>query len=394
MPLQVRRSVRVLDSSVARPSGNISLFFACITGACAVFFDAMLAELGAGTTARAWPVVAILAALAAMLLNLRESVHTTRLLLAIGLIGIIVMVVLCGIIIGTVASGTDEVTTGVDFTALSPGDASWTAVMTASVFGFLSWAGFESGASLGEETRDPKYTIPRALTLAVILAGLLYTLVMFAQTTGFGTDESGQHAFASASSTLTALSSVYVGPWFATTIAVIATLVAFGSLLSSMAAASRLVFALARDGFGPKALARTSSATGVPMTATICVASLTGTLTIMLAIVGGGPVELYYWFATIGTLCMVVAYGMTSIGLLRHAFRPESPLRKWEAVIPAFALTYLGYVYLVQAEGQTSPYSYFPWVAGAWCLTGAIVILAAPGLAGQIGARLTVEDLG
>ena len=66
----------------------------------------------------------------------------------------------------TAASGDAPVSTGIDLSTLLPGDVSWTAIMTASVFGFLSWAGFESGASLGEETKDPKRTVPRALTYA------------------------------------------------------------------------------------------------------------------------------------------------------------------------------------------------------------------------------------
>ena len=91
---------------------------------------------------------------------------------------------------------------------------------------------------------------------------------------------------------------------------------------------------------------------------------------------------------------MVVAYGMTSVGVIRHTFRPGSPIRKWEVVIPTLGLVYLVYVYVVQVAGQEAPYTYFPWIAAAWCLVGAVVIFAKPRLAERIGARLTVEDLG
>jgi hypothetical protein len=91
---------------------------------------------------------------------------------------------------------------------------------------------------------------------------------------------------------------------------------------------------------------------------------------------------------------MVVAYGMASVGVIRHTFRPGSPIRSWEAVFPVLGLVFLAYVYIVQVAGQEAPYSYFPWMAGAWCLAGLAVILAAPRLAERIGARLTVEDLG
>ena len=91
---------------------------------------------------------------------------------------------------------------------------------------------------------------------------------------------------------------------------------------------------------------------------------------------------------------MVVAYGMASVGVIRHTFAPDSPIRRWEVIIPALGIGYLVYVYAVQVTGQEAPYTYFPWIAAAWCLVGLAVILAAPGLAQRIGARLTTEDLG
>ena len=373
--------------------GTYLFFSACIVGACAVFFDAMISELGISVPTWGWLIVGLLASLGALALNLRESKTVTRELLAIGMIGILTMLGLAFVIITRVGSGNAPVSTGLDFSTLLPGDASWTAIMTAAVFGFLSWAGFESGTTLGEETKDPKRTIPIALTLAVVLAGVIYTIVMFAQTIGFGTDQAGQDAFAGASSTLTQLSSTYVGSWFAVVISIIAFCVAFASLLSCSAAAARLVYAMARDGFGPAALARTN-ATGAPSTATYVVIGLAIALMFLLAIIGGGPVEVYYWFATIATLCMVVAYGMASVGVIRYTFRPGSPIRAWEALVPALGLAFLVYVYVVQVEGQEAPYTYFPWIAGAWCLLGLVVIIAAPRLAERIGSRISQEDLG
>ncbi len=374
--------------------GTYLFFSACIVGACAVFFDAMLTELGVSVPSWGWLLVGLVSALAALALNLRESTTVTRVLLAIGMVGILTMLVLSAVIITRVGSGNAPVSTGLDFGTLLPGDASWTAIMTAAVFGFLSWAGFESGTTLGEETKNPKRTIPIALTLAIALAGVIYTIVMFAQSVGFGTDQAGQDAFANASSTLTQLSSTYIGSWFAVLISIIAFCVAFASLLSCSAAAARLVFAMARDGFGPAALARTTATTGAPSTASFLVIGLAIVFMLVLAAIGGGPVELYYWFATIATLCMVVAYGMASVGVIRHTFRPGSPIRTWEVIIPVLGLAFLAYVYLVQVEGQEAPYTYFPWMAGAWCLLGLVVILAFPRLAEKIGSRISQEDLG
>lgn len=374
--------------------GTYLFFAACITGACAVFFEALLSELGASWPPAGWIAVPLVVGLLVAALNVRESTLVTRTLLAIGMAGILAMLVLSIVVIAKVGSAAAPVSTGVDFSTLLPGDASWTAIMTASVFGFLSWAGFESGTTLAEETRNPRKVIPWALGAAVVVAGLIYTLVMFAQTIGFGTDAAGQAAFAGASSTLTQISSTYIGTWFAVLIAVIAFLVAFASLLSSTAAAARLLFALARDGFGPSALARTSPRTGAPTVATVTIVVLMLALTVLLAAIGAGPVDVYYWYATIATLCMIVAYAMASIGVIRYTFLAGSPIRRRETIIPVLGLCYLGYVYAVQVAGQEPPFTYFPWLAGLWCLLGAGIIVMAPGLADRIGQRLSAEDLG
>lgn len=373
--------------------GTYLFFAACIAGACAVFFQAMAAELGLPFADSLWVLIPLVVAVFVLWLNLRESTVTARTLLAIGLVGVLAMVVLGVVIIVRVASGSAPVSTGVDLSTLLPGDAPVSAIMTASVFGFLSWAGFESGTSLSEDAREPKRTIPRALLGAVVLAGILYTFVMFAQTIGFGTDEAGVAAFAGASSTLTALSSTYIGSWFAVLISVIAFLVAFASLLSSTAAASRLLFALARDGFGPKAFARTHPRTGVPGPAVLFVVVTTVVLACGTGVLGATSVDVYYWYATIATLCMVVAYGMTSVGVIRFVLNSGGRIPYWELVFPVLGLVYLVFVYVVQVIGQEAPYTWFPWMAGAWCLIGLVIVLARPALAERIGARLTQEEL-
>lgn len=373
--------------------GTYVFFAVCIAGACGVFFEAMMAEFGVTMPSWTWVIIPVVVAVFALILNVRESTVTARTLLGIGFVGIAAMVILSVVIIVRVATGDAPVSTGVDFSVLLPGDAPISAVMTAAVFGFLSWAGFESGAALGEETHNPKQAVPRALLLAVLVAGVIYVVVMFAQTIGFGTDAEGVAAFAGSSSTLTALASTYIGQWFAVLIAIFAFLVAFASLLSSTAAAARLLFALARDGFGPKSFASTSPKTGVPVHSTVFVVVLTAVLAVGFGLFGATSVDVYYWFATIATLCMVVAYGMTSVGVIKYTFSRGSKIPKWEIVLPVLGLAFLAYVYFIQIAGQVAPYSYFPWISGAWCLIGLVIVLVNPSLADRIGSRLTTEDL-
>ncbi len=373
--------------------GTYIFFAACILGACAVFFEAMLSEIGINLAPGVWMIVALVVGVIALALNLRESATVARTLLGIGFVGIAAMIILSIVIIARVGTGNAPVSTGIDLSVLTPGDNALSGIMTASVFGFLSWAGFESGSSMSEETAEPKRIIPRSLLMAVVIGGIVYVFVMFAQTIGFGTDAAGIEAFSTAASTLTSLSATYIGTWFAVLISVVAFFVAFGAFLSSSAAASRLLFALARDGFGPSALARQHPVSKVPTTSVTTVIVLTTLMTLGLGVFGATSVDAYYWYATLGTLCMVVAYGMTSVGVIRHTFRANSGIPKWEIIIPALGLIYLVFVYVIQVTGQEAPYTYFPWAVGLWCLIGLIIVISRPALAQRIGSRLAAEDI-
>ena len=85
------------------------------------------------------------------------------------------------------------------------------AVAFASVFGLLSFGGFEGAAALGEETNDPRRNIPLAIAAAVGFCGVFYTIVMLAQSLGFGIGAAGTKAFSSSSAPLGDLSQQYVG---------------------------------------------------------------------------------------------------------------------------------------------------------------------------------------
>ncbi|MBP8919384.1 MAG: APC family permease [Micropruina sp.] len=372
--------------------GTYVFFAACTLASCGVFFEAFLQQLGI-TGAPHWLIVSLLCAAVVLALNIRESAMAANVLLAIGGVGIAAMLILAAIILGRAGSGTAPGGQRIDLVStFVPADGvSFGTLMAASVFAFLSWAGFESCSSLGEETENPRRNIPRAIAGAVVLGGLLYVLMMFAQTIGFGTDAAGMEAFAGSNSSISDLAAAYVGEWFAVILAFCALMVALASTIGSTAAAGRLLYALARDGFGPKQLGVLSKH-GVPGNAVICVVVLAFALCAGLGVAGVGAFDAYYWYATIAVLCMLVAYSVASAGVIYFTLKGNNTIPTWEIVIPVLGICYLLYVYSQQL-GTEYPYTLFPWIAGAWCLIGLAVVLLAPSIAQRVGARLT-EELG
>lgn len=142
--------------------GTYIFMTTCILGACSVFFEAMLQELGTQNPSGIWLLIPIFVSAVGLYLNLKNSSAAARVTLAIGLAGVAAMVALSVAILFKVTAGTSTTSSALDFQSLTPAGNSWSAIMTASVFAFLSWAGFESGSSLGEETANPKRTVPRS----------------------------------------------------------------------------------------------------------------------------------------------------------------------------------------------------------------------------------------
>jgi amino acid transporter len=277
-----------------------------------------------------------------------------------------------------------------DAFSLPPG-TTLDAVATASVFGFLSFAGFEGAAALGEETDSPTRNIPRAIFLAPLVVGIFYLVVITAQTLGFGTDAAGVKAFASSSSPLGDLSKSYVGSGLEDAIDLGASISAFASGLGTATAASRIMFALARDGMPGSPLGRASARTGAPAGALAVVMTVAFAGIIGQRLAGTSAANAFFYPGTIGVLSLLVAYIATNLGAIRHLFVRARRRPLWQLVFPVVGIAFLVFTIYKNVAGTSAPYDRFPWIVLAWLAIGALVVALAPGVARRVGEALTRE---
>jgi amino acid transporter len=270
----------------------------------------------------------------------------------------------------------------------APGGTSLDTIATAAVFGFLSFAGFEGAAALGEETADPKRNIPRAIGTAVLVMGGFYIVVIIAQSLGYGTDAAGVKAFSSSAAPLGDLSKQYVGSTLSDLINLGAMVSAFASGLGTATAGSRILFALARDGFESSPLGKASKRTGAPVGALTVVMTIGMTAMVIQRIIGTSSVNAFFYPGTIGVLSLLVAYMVTNVGAIKFLWIGERRAPLWQIPIPLIGMAFLGYTIYKQVSGQSFPYNHFPLVVGAWLVVGLAVVIAAPGFARRLGAGL------
>jgi amino acid transporter len=264
------------------------------------------------------------------------------------------------------------------------------------VFGFLSFAGFEAAATLGEETENPRRDIPRAILGTAIFGGVYFVVVTAIEMMGFGSDSKGVDAFAKSSSLVGDLGHSYIASWVGDLVSLGAAISAFGCCLACVVGASRLLFAMSRDlTDGQRGLAEVSRQGTPARAATVVVGVMAGIFVVSIAAFNAEATDTFGWSGTIGTLILLVAYVLTTIGAIRLVFiQKKVQVPQWEIVIPLLALVVLGYTLYrnVIPYPTSGPAQWFPVIAGGWIVLAVIAVLAAPGAAKRLGERLAADE--
>jgi amino acid transporter len=330
-----------------------------------------------------WLVAALVAGGLIWLLAHREVRVSTRTTLVVEGVSVLLILVLTVVVLGHGGAH------GLSLQPFAVPVGGVPAVALASVFAFLSFAGFEGAATLGEEAENPRRAIPRAIAGAVLLTGGFYLLVSYMQAEGFGLDPAGVKAFANSSSPLADLAGRYVGAGMAVAIALGATISAFASALGTATAGSRILFALGRDGFGPAALGRTHPRFASPhvAVATLIIASLV----VDVALVEQSGANVFGYLGAIGVLSLLLVYLVTQVAAVLLFWR----IGRWRLsrfLIPLAAIVLIGYTIKSNVlPVPSAPYNLFPYVVAAWVLVGVVLVFVIPGLVGRIGRRLQDE---
>src|SRR4051794_38205571 len=383
-------------------------FYGVVTSTAAgIFGTDFLAAIGVWPNPPSWApfVLAAVALLGSLALTVAPARRGTSVLLSVEGVTVALILVISAIVLVRLVAG--NAPGGQTFTwsvfSVPPGTDT-SALFLGVVFGFLSFAGFEAAATLGEEARHPRRDIPRAILGTAIFGGIYFTIVTAIEVMGFGADDAGVKNFIASGSLLGDLGRVYIAGWVGDLITIGAAISAFGCCLACMVGASRLSFAFARDmrreDRAATGLAATTRA-GTPGAAAGLVVAVMAVILGILAIAGGGkPFHVLLLARTVGTLILLVAYVLTTIGAIKLVFverrMPGVPM--WQIVVPIAALVVLGYTLYRNVVPFPSPADgaafWNPIVAATWILACIVAVLAAGAAARRAGAALTAAELG
>jgi amino acid transporter len=262
-------------------------------------------------------------------------------------------------------------------------------VFPGMIFAVLAFVGFEASAPLGEEARDPRRTIPRAVFLSALLIGLFYLFTSYAATVYFGPDKMAdpKNGFALFNNS-DPWSGMAQAVWGAGVIVVILAVLnsALANSNAGATAATRVGYALGRIGLLPRAFSRIHPRFKTPYIA-VHVQALGGiVLAIALGAATGSPLNAFALLGTVATIIVVAIYILTNLSNLIFYLRERreefnlftnaivpivGSIIFLPALVAAFGINFLG----LGIQPLSSPANLAPIIIGVWMVIGIVLLV-------------------
>lgn len=253
-------------------------------------------------------VAVVVMALVVTLEGVRRSNRVNAVLVSVTLAGLLTLVVALGVTSLGAGAALPPAGPSVAADLPAPGSLDPRRWFEAAALLFVAFTGYGRVATLSEEVRSPRRTIPRAVVVTVVVCLLVYASVAAAAVHAVG-----GHAFAEFSKTgrgpLQAVAAATGLPgWIGTAVAVSAVAALFGVVLNLLLGLSRVVLAMGRRGHLPARFAALDAAGSSPAAAVVLVAAVVGGLAAWGSVRGA-------W--SLSAVTVLLYYGVTNAAALR-----------------------------------------------------------------------------
>jgi amino acid transporter len=227
----------------------------------------------------------------------------------------------------------------------------------ALAFAFASYIGFEATAIYGEESKDPKRTVPIATYVAVLLITALFGIVTFAVVTALGSSSVVDEVLArttvdgtplaNPAAVVFSVAEEYVGEWLgtwagsfvSTTMEWLVISSLFAGLLAFQNSAARYFYSMGRAGVLPSALDRVNKA-GSPQAGSLMVSLVTGLVIAVFVVADLDPVvNMFAWFSGLAVVGIALVEALVCVAVIAYFRRTRDDTRIWNTLIaPVLAL--------------------------------------------------------
>lgn len=315
----------------------------------------------AGAIATSWPdeawvvpavsIVIVLLLTALVAGGIRRSNRTNAVIVSVTLASLVAFVVVMAATIGDAPASVDENSpapaTAVG-AALAPaaapeawsrpsgsvlGASSAPALLQAIALLFVAFTGYGRLATLGEEVRDPRTVIPRAIVITMVVVTLLYLAVAWVSLHATAAGNSRIPGLSGSEPTLDELARARGVEWLAWIVSIGGVTAMLGVLLNLLLGLSRVVLAMARQGDAPAALSRIDERHASPVRAVLACGAA---IAVMAAI---GSVR-FSW--SLSAFTVLLYYAITNAAALRLP-APDRRFPRWVAAAGLIACLALAF---------------------------------------------------
>jgi amino acid transporter len=347
------------------------------------FGAAFITELTGFSNEWLWLVLTIACGLLVWALTYYGIQLSTRVGVILGIIEIGIFLIVSVLLIAKAANP-------VNASVFIPPDGNVIPALQGMVFCILAFVGFEGAAPLGEEAREPRRTIPRAVVLSCVLIGLFYIFCYYAATVFFG-PENMKADFLGANEG---------NPWGGMAEQVLpgigSLLVTFAIVNSSIAnanaganASTRVIFSLGRSRLLPGALSAVHPTHRTPVNAVHAQGIIGLVLGVGLSLLfngeaAGGPLTTYFFIGYMLGLsfaAMYVVVNVATIGYFLGEGRADfNPIK--HVVVPIIGIIVMVVGFVSALGGVTipivnidipplsAPFNYAPLIVTIWVIAG------------------------
>lgn len=306
--------------------------------------EGLSAPLGEGGWINLPSLVVVLLAMVFLMRGAKESARINTIMVVVKIVTLLLFI---GIGVMGIKAG--------NYAPLAP--LGITGISAAASTLFFSYIGFDAASTAGEEAKNPKKDLPRAIMLSLGIVTVLYCLVALVAVGAMPWQD-----FEGTEAALAQIMTDVTGHSFWGVVLAAGAVVAIASVVFAVLyGQTRILFAMSRDGLVPKAFAKVDEKTGVPRVNVLIVSLFCGALAAFI------PLGELANATSIGTL-FAFALVNVAVVILRRT-KPDMPRTFKVALFPVTPiLGFLACGYMMYSLPVAT------WVAfGGWMAVGLVV---------------------
>ncbi|MFJ7157654.1 amino acid permease [Streptomyces sp. NPDC101118] len=306
--------------------------------------DAVSAPLGEGGFINLPALIVVLLSMVFLMRGAKESARINSIMVAVKIVTLLLFI---GIGFMGIKAGNYAPLAPLGITGISAGAATL----------FFSYIGFDAASTAGEEAKDPKRDLPRAIMLSLLIVTVLYVLVAFVAVGAMPWQD-----FEGTEAALAQIMTDVTGHSFWGVVLAAGAVVAIASVVFAVLyGQTRILFAMSRDGLVPKAFAKVDAKSGAPRANVVIVSLFCGVLAAFI------PLGKLADATSIGTL---FAFGLVNVAVVvLRKTRPDMPRTFKVALFPVTPILGVAACIYMMFSLDTATWIVF----GGWMAVGAVI---------------------